>query len=108
MGELYPLRAFADVRYKWTADVQRIVLEPLGLGTPPPQLNTPPYLTANPEVFYHRLTINDRFLVLASDGLWDFLEPETVIRLVGDHDVGAQTLSQYEPAVERSLNEVTF
>ncbi|KAI6182635.1 [Pyruvate dehydrogenase [acetyl-transferring]]-phosphatase 1, mitochondrial [Aphelenchoides bicaudatus] len=106
LGELYPLRAFSDVRYKWTSDVQRVVLEPLGLGTPPPHLYTPPYLTANPEVFYHRLTTNDKFMVLASDGLWDWLEPETVIRLVADHASGAQTLSLYEPPVERNLNEI--
>jgi pyruvate dehydrogenase phosphatase len=57
-------------------------------------------------VFYHRLTVNDKFLILASDGLWDWLEPDTVVRLVGDHSIGAQTLSLYEPACERTLNEV--
>lgn len=47
-------------------------------------------------------------MVLASDGLWDWLEPDTIIRLVADHAAGAQTLSLYEPPVERTLNEVVL
>lgn len=70
LGELYPLRAFGDVRYKWTMELLRVVLEPLGIQ-PPQQLLTSPYLTSKPEVFYRRLTPNDKFLVLASDGLWE-------------------------------------
>lgn len=49
LGELYPLRAFGDVRYKWPAELQKTVLEPLG-DTAPQGLLTPPYLTALPEV----------------------------------------------------------
>ena len=40
----------------------QVVLEPVG-APPPPDLRTPPYLTAQPEVFYHKLTANDKFLV---------------------------------------------
>src|SRR5690349_5842679 len=62
---------YLDHRYKWSKELQKIVLEPLGI-TPPASLLTPPYLTALPEVFYHRLTPNDKFLVLATDGLWEW------------------------------------
>jgi hypothetical protein len=48
-----------------------VVLEPLGMRAPQ-HLFTPPYLTCLPEVFYHQLTINDRFLVLATDGSYTF------------------------------------
>lgn len=105
LGELYPLRAFGDVRYKWPMNLQRVVLEPLGVP-PPSHLHTPPYLTALPEVFYHKLTANDRFLVLASDGLWEWLDPDTVVRLVNDHTLGAQTLSLYQPQTGQTLGEV--
>ena len=71
LGVLYTLRAFGDVRYKWPMNLQRVVLEPLGVP-PPSHQHTPPYLTALPEVFYHKLTANDKFLVLASDGLWEW------------------------------------
>ncbi|KHJ93428.1 protein phosphatase 2C [Oesophagostomum dentatum] len=66
LGELYPLRAFGDVRFKWPLDLQKVVLEPLG-NPAPPNLLSPPYLTVSPEVFYHKLTANDKFLVLATD-----------------------------------------
>lgn len=49
LGELYPLRAFGDLRYKWSLELQRVVLEPLGVPAPR-NLHTPPYLTAQPEV----------------------------------------------------------
>ncbi|KAI1731642.1 protein phosphatase 2C domain-containing protein [Ditylenchus destructor] len=105
LGELYPLRAFGDLRYKWSLELQRVVLEPLGVPAPR-NLHTPPYLTAQPEVLYHRLTPNDKFLVLASDGLWDFLDPDTVVRLIEDHTLGTQTLSDYQPPVGHTLGDV--
>jgi pyruvate dehydrogenase phosphatase len=105
LGELYPLRAFGDVRYKWTEDLQRVVLEPLGIQ-PPQNLLTPPYLTAMPEVFYHKLTLNDKFLVIATDGLWEFLDPDSVVRLIHDHTLGTQTLSLYVPEQNASLLDV--
>ncbi|KAK0425029.1 hypothetical protein QR680_008993 [Steinernema hermaphroditum] len=106
LGELYPLRAFGDVRYKWPAQLQRVVMEPLG-DTLPQFLLSPPYLTALPEVFYHQLTPNDRFMVIASDGLWDWLDPDTVVRLVNDHNLGTQTLTPYVPKIGSNLKQVS-
>lgn len=40
-----------------------------------PHYETPPYLTCKPDVTYRRLTPRDKFLVIASDGLWDLLSP---------------------------------
>jgi pyruvate dehydrogenase phosphatase len=53
------------------------------------------------------LTANDKFLVLASDGLWEWLDPDVVVRLISDHAVGAQTLSLYQPPAEHTLNDVS-
>ncbi|KAK6727051.1 hypothetical protein RB195_005010 [Necator americanus] len=105
LGELYPLRAFGDVRFKWPMDLQKVVLEPLG-NPAPPNLYTPPYLTVSPEVFYHRLTANDKFLVLATDGLWEWLDPDTVVRLVHDHTLGTMTLQPYQPKCGTPLKQV--
>ncbi|KAL3110223.1 hypothetical protein niasHT_015826 [Heterodera trifolii] len=105
LGELYPLRAFGDVRYKWPLELQKVVLEPLGMPAPS-NLLSPPYLTALPEVFYHQLTNNDSFLILASDGLWEFLDPDTAVRLVHDHALGTQTLSDFRPDSQQSLGEI--
>ncbi|XP_045047850.1 pyruvate dehydrogenase [acetyl-transferring]-phosphatase 2, mitochondrial isoform X2 [Desmodus rotundus] len=92
LGVLMPCRAFGDVQLKWSKELQRNVLE-RGFDTEalniyqftPPHYYTPPYLTAEPEVTYHRLRPQDKFLVLASDGLWDLLDNEDVVRLVVEH-----------------------
>nr|XP_020769392.1 pyruvate dehydrogenase [acetyl-transferring]-phosphatase 2, mitochondrial-like [Odocoileus virginianus texanus] len=92
LGVLMPCRAFGDVQLKWSKELQRSVLE-RGFDTEalniyqfiPPHYYTPPYLTARPEVTYHRLRPQDKFLVLASDGLWDVLGNEDVVRLVVEH-----------------------
>lgn len=47
-----------------------------------PALKTPPYLTAEPDVFHYKLDANDEFIVLASDGLWDMLSNEDVVNIV--------------------------
>uniref|UniRef100_A0A5S6QBI2 PPM-type phosphatase domain-containing protein n=1 Tax=Trichuris muris TaxID=70415 RepID=A0A5S6QBI2_TRIMR len=96
LGELVPLRAFGDVRFKWTAQQQNAIISTLmGPRLAPANYFTPPYLTSEPSVYYYRLAENDKFLVLASDGFWDMVFPETVVRLVSNHMTGVQTLMPY-------------
>ncbi|XP_030060326.1 pyruvate dehydrogenase [acetyl-transferring]-phosphatase 2, mitochondrial [Microcaecilia unicolor] len=92
LGILMPVRAFGDVRFKWSKELQQSVLEnacdveALNIYQYAPQnYHTPPYLTAEPEIRYHRLRPQDKFLVIASDGLWDMLDNEEVIRLLAEH-----------------------
>ncbi|XP_043838479.1 pyruvate dehydrogenase [acetyl-transferring]-phosphatase 2, mitochondrial [Dromiciops gliroides] len=92
LGVLMPSRAFGDVQLKWSKELQQSVLqrgfdiEALNIYRfTPPNYYTPPYLTAEPEVTYHKLRRQDKFLVLASDGLWDLLGNEDVVRLVVEH-----------------------
>ena len=62
----------------------------------PASLKTPPYVTATPVVSHRKLSFDDgssdaskrlglRFVVLATDGLWDKLSSEEVVALVGGH-----------------------
>ena len=44
---------------------------------------TPPYLTAKPVVTQRHLQSSDKFLILASDGLWDVVSNEQAVSLVG-------------------------
>ncbi|KAH8874302.1 [Pyruvate dehydrogenase [acetyl-transferring]]-phosphatase 2 [Schistosoma japonicum] len=86
LGELAPCRSFGDVRYKWP--VERLlqltrILEIMSTSNPdwspiPYPYTSPPYLTAIPEVTRFEITSQDRYLVLATDGLWDMLSPEQV------------------------------
>lgn len=97
LGQLAPLRALGDFRYKWSKDtLSKYVLPFYGENVIPPNYYTPPYLSARPEVIYHRLTPRDKFLVLASDGLWDLISPLQVVRLVGEHMSGKVTLNPFK------------
>ncbi|XP_075158467.1 pyruvate dehydrogenase [acetyl-transferring]-phosphatase 1-like protein, mitochondrial [Haematobia irritans] len=86
LGQLAPLRALGDFRYKWSKEeMAKYVVPVFGENFVPPNYHTPPYLTARPDVEHHRLTANDKFLVMGSDGLWDFLSPSQVVALVAEH-----------------------
>lgn len=94
LGQLAPLRSLGDFRYKWSKEIMKEVVVPyFGEAAIPPNYRTPPYLTARPEVRYHRLTPRDKFLIIASDGLWDLISPLQAVRLVGEHMSGKVTLS---------------
>ena len=90
-----PLRAFGDVSFKWSRELQSSVLQSLESGVDldslnmyhhtPPNYLTPPYLDAAPEVLYHKLRPQDRFLILGSDGLWDEMGSQQAVQLVGEH-----------------------
>ncbi|XP_022106633.1 pyruvate dehydrogenase [acetyl-transferring]-phosphatase 1, mitochondrial-like [Acanthaster planci] len=98
LSELAPLRAFGDVRYKWSQSLQHQVLNPwFGTNVIPKNFHTPPYLIATPEVIHHRLTPDDRFLILATDGLWDFLTPEKAVSLVGEFLLMSDKVGNFRP-----------
>ncbi|RLN45301.1 hypothetical protein BBJ29_007959 [Phytophthora kernoviae] len=105
-GALQPTRAFGDFSLKY----------PEFNG--PPYANgdrsagrhfsapyTPPYITAIPEVKSHKLEEGDKFLIIGSDGLWDYLSNEEAVEVVngqascGNHDLAGRAL------VERVLQK---
>lgn len=89
LGELAPLRSLGDYRYKWTADVlSKVAVPVVGSRAIPANYHTPPYLTAKPDIYHHRLTPKDKFLIVASDGLWDMITPVQAVKLVGEHMKG--------------------
>jgi pyruvate dehydrogenase phosphatase len=108
LGQLAPLRAFGDFRYKWDKKTLQDLLVPFfGEHAIPPNYYTPPYLTARPQITHHRLTPRDKFLVIASDGLWDLISPLQVVRLVGEHMSGKVTLSPFKlPRKDLKLSDI--
>ena len=58
-----------------------------------------------PDVKLRRLNYKDKFLVMATDGLWDLLTPERVVQLVGNHMNGQQS---YDPYVLHEDRAVTL
>ncbi|KAK4288545.1 hypothetical protein Pmani_038431 [Petrolisthes manimaculis] len=93
LGLLMPFRAFGDFRFKWDRQTQiKIIQQYGGQDVIIPHCLTPPYLTALPEVTYHRLGPHDRFLLMGSDGLWEGMSALDAVSLVGEYMSGRQTL----------------
>jgi len=106
LGGLEPSRAFGDARYKWPREVQQTLYDAFIARTgktirpAPAGLKTPPYVTATPVVTHRKLSLPNpgspeqkpssslKFLVLATDGLWDELSSEQVVALVGGYFAG--------------------
>lgn len=109
LGQLAPLRAFGDYRYKWPVDTLRELVVPhYGTQAIPPHYYTPPYLTAEPEISYHTIKPKDRFIVIATDGIWDFMTPTQVVKLVGEHMIGRVFLQPLAlPKRDVTLGEVS-
>ncbi|XP_013867799.1 pyruvate dehydrogenase [acetyl-transferring]-phosphatase 2, mitochondrial [Austrofundulus limnaeus] len=112
LGVLMPLRGFGDVRFKWSHELQQSILTSMESGGDLDSLNlyqytlpnylTPPYLDVAPEITYHKLRPQDRFLILGTDGLWDELDSEEAVRLVGEHLSGIHLQAPVSPS-ERQL-----
>ncbi|KAL7410997.1 phosphatase 2C-like domain-containing protein [Mrakia frigida] len=99
LGGLEPSRAFGDARYKWPAELQPKLYEELlppdhkRPRAPSPNLKTPPYVTARPEVTHRKLALGPeaansstgelRFLVMGTDGLFDRLSNEAIVGMLG-------------------------
>ena len=76
LGSLMPFRTFGDSDFKWEKKyLERIVMTW-------PNYLTPPYITAEPVVTHHRVEKSDRFLILASDGLWERMTDEEAVAVV--------------------------
>lgn len=87
LRRLAPFRSFGDVRFKWDSETQEKVYKQFSVPyfTEKEYFLTPPYLTAEPEITTYQLQRTDKFLVLASDGLWDMLSNEEVVHFVQEH-----------------------
>ena len=71
------IRSFCDVIYKWSKHQLNIIYQQV-----PPNYLTPPYLTAEPVVTHRKLDKQDKFVVIATDGLWERLSSDEVIDIV--------------------------
>lgn len=77
LGRLQPTRAFGDSRYKWEASrIKTVGLSPID------ESKTPPYVTAQPEVLHTAIDESAKFLILATDGLWDVVSPHEAVQIV--------------------------
>lgn len=106
LGQLQPLRSFGDIQYKWDKVTHSHVLTQVYGGpiVPPSMYRTPPYLTAKPVITHHYLQPHDKFLILATDGLWDILSNEQAVGLVANF---LQTRSKDKQDTQLATGDVT-
>lgn len=84
LGQLEPSRSFGDAFYKWSRETQEKIKRHFFGRTPHKLLQTPPYVTAEPIITTTQIDPSKGdFLVLATDGLWEMLNNEEVVGLVG-------------------------
>ena len=76
LGSLMPFRTFGDVDFKWEKKYLENVV-PVW-----PNYFTPPYMTAEPVVTKHEVQAGDKFMILASDGLWERITNEDAVNVV--------------------------
>ena len=77
LGNLMPFRTFGDVDFKW----EKKYLESVGIPLSPFYF-TPPYITAEPLVTHCQLQGGDKFMIVASDGLWERITNEEAVNVV--------------------------
>ncbi|KAF7731732.1 [Pyruvate dehydrogenase [acetyl-transferring]]-phosphatase 1, mitochondrial [Apophysomyces ossiformis] len=63
--------------------------------------HTPPYLSSKPLVSHHKLTKQDKFVILGTDGLWDELSWDDVRSTNGDQ-VAAELIATWKAKEERN------
>ena len=87
LGSLQPSRAFGDYRFKLDAiDGKKLSDLPndvkMYLRNIPNDLLTPPYVTAEPVITTTKIVPGIKFMVMASDGLFELLTNEEIVALV--------------------------
>ena len=55
-----------------------------------------PVLTAEPSICVHKLQSQDRFLIFASDGLWEHMSNEAAVKIVNSHPQRVSRVAIYE------------
>lgn len=115
LGHLHPTRVFGDARYKLTKEQMEALGKLADKYKSPvdwtkryliPELSkTPPYVKSFPEVTHHALQPADRFLIVATDGLWDWVRPEKAVEIVGEY----MAKQKQDPAFEKKFkNAATY
>lgn len=79
LGSLMPFRTFGDADLKW----EKKYLRKIARIVPLEIYKTPPYITAEPVLSQHKFASSDKFLILATDGLWERISNQQAVDIVG-------------------------
>jgi serine/threonine protein phosphatase PrpC len=71
-------------------------------------LDNVPYVTHVPDVFNYKLTVDDQFLIIACDGLWDVIDNQTAVNFIIDHSSDKLNQDVYTNATIANTTEVVI
>jgi len=105
LGSLMPLRAFGDMLFKLDRHQLTQLKSVFNVTSFMAKSHTPPYLSVTPEVTRKKLEPkSDRFVILATDGLWDFVSSQTAVEVIGHH-LDSLKSGEAEPSFGTSLED---
>ena len=96
-----PSRSIGDFRLKYSEFNFHTFEKEQGFRRPIPHF-TGPYITHEPDVQVFNLTKDDKWLILATDGLWDFVSRKKAARLV--EKIDHSKVSDENPAERQIIN----
>jgi pyruvate dehydrogenase phosphatase len=79
---MMPTRTFGDGAWKWPIEVVKECYDHFWSWKPRDGYLTPPYLTAEPVITTTKIERKGEFMILATDGLWDYVSNEQAVKLV--------------------------
>ena len=85
-GGLQPTRSFGDFRLKHRDYNFHNFTEELGYRLPIP-IYSGPYITYQPDIKVHKITSEDKYLILATDGLWNNFPRKQTSKFVQNLDI---------------------
>ena len=80
-GRLQLTRALGDLYLKYS-EFNAPSGSPRVRGRHIPEPYTPPYVNPVPEISHFDIESNDKFIILATDGVWDFLSDDEAVKIV--------------------------
>lgn len=69
---------------------------------------TPPYITALPEIRQQALTSQDKFVIIGTDGLWDYLSNEEAVEIVQKQINQGNKAKASSALVEKTLEKAAL
>eukprot|EP00382_Lankesteria_abbotti_P000071 CAMPEP_0113846874 /NCGR_PEP_ID=MMETSP0372-20130328/1548_1 /TAXON_ID=340204 /ORGANISM="Lankesteria abbotti" /LENGTH=377 /DNA_ID=CAMNT_0000816063 /DNA_START=118 /DNA_END=1251 /DNA_ORIENTATION=+ /assembly_acc=CAM_ASM_000359 len=100
-GRLQPTRSFGDFHLKNPQCAFDKENDKWFVRTP----HSYPYISSRPDVYVLPRNVKDNFIVIASDGLWDFLTDQEAVNVVSNHFSGDPKATP-QSAAEATISEM--
>lgn len=105
-GRLQLTRALGDLYLKYSS-FNAPFGSPRVRGRHIPEPYTPPYVSPIPEINHFKIDSTDKFIILATDGVWDFLSDAEAVKIVAacEKDESKAATALVDATLERASIE---